>query len=163
MEEKMKERAEKSRKSQIGVEFFLVLSVVAAFVVILYGISNQQIGKTRALNDALLSKNAVDVLAQSVDFVYLSGEESVLTKELLVSPNSNCFYHNTTSNRLYCTVSSEYLQELTAGKEEVVSSELLTPASTLQISQGCKPVTNSWVKATVSFSGGQVTVTCQST
>jgi len=160
------------KKAQIGVEFFLILSVIAAFMVILYATSSQQIDKTRALNDAVLSKNSVDVLAQAIDFVYLSGDGSKLTKEILVSPNSNCFYHSKTTddpghgtntqnpNRVYCTISAQFLQNLTGGKEQVYSAMLETPEGKVDIS-GCNPLSNMWVKATALNSQGQIRVSCQ--
>ncbi len=150
-------------KSQIGVEFFLVLSVVVAFIVILYTTAFQEVGKTRALNDAVLSKGAVDSMAQAVDFVYLGGNGSVLSKQLFVSPNSNCFY-NTTSGvlSLYCTISSEYLDVLTQGKQQVFSQELLIPRSKFLL-YNCAPFTGGWVNVTVEnvvASFGVVNVSC---
>ncbi|HLD62420.1 MAG TPA: hypothetical protein VI875_00975 [Candidatus Norongarragalinales archaeon] len=151
-------------KSQVGVEFFLVLSVVVAFSVILYSTAYSEVGKTRALNDAVLSKSAVDSMAQAVDFAFLSGNATLLRRELFVSPNSNCFY-NTTSGvlKLYCTISSEYLKELTAGKEQVFSRELLVPRGRLVLSS-CAPLTGGWVNVTVRneiASSGFVNVSCK--
>ncbi|MBS3070035.1 hypothetical protein J4220_00835 [Candidatus Micrarchaeota archaeon] len=151
-------------KSQIGVEFFLVLSVVVAFSVILYATAYSEVGKTRALNDAVLSKSAIDSMAQAVDFAFLSGNATLLRRELFVSPNSNCFY-NTTSGvlKLYCTVSSEYLKELTAGKEQVFSRELLVPRGKLVLSD-CAPFTGGWVNVTIRnemASSGFVNVSCK--
>jgi hypothetical protein len=145
------------RKAQIGVEFFLVLSVIMAFIIILYGTASNEIGKTKILNDAVVSKAGVDSLSQAIDFVFLSGSGSVLTKELFVSPNSNCFYLNSSLNRLYCTVSSEFLN-ITKG-ERVLGSPLLTPSSKIVLS-GCSPVSAGWIDAVVENTGANVSVSC---
>lgn len=151
------------KKSQIGVEFFLVLSVVVAFIVILYATATQEIGKTRALNDATISKAAVDSMAQGIDFAYLGGNGTVLRREVFVSPNSNCFYNTTVGDlRIYCTISSEYLEELTQGKEQVFSQILLTPRNRLLLS-GCNPFTGGWVNLTIRnvvSTSGVVNVSC---
>ena len=160
------------RKAQIGVEFFLVLSVIAAFIVLLYATTNQQVDKTRALNDAVVSKNSVDTLAQAIDFVYLSGDGSIISKEIIVSPNSNCFYHSLSTddpgqgtnaqnpNKIYCTISAEFLQQLTGGKEQVYSATLATPEDKLDLA-GCSPLSNTWVKTTVTNSQSRITVSCE--
>lgn len=154
------------KKSQLGVEFFLVLSVVVAFIVILYATASSEVGKTRALNDAVLSKAGVDAFAQAVDFVYLGGHGSVLSKEVFVSPNSNCFYETPLPGvlKVYCTVSSEYLDVLTGGKEQVFSQELLTPRNKLLV-YNCAPYTGGWVNVTVEnlvATAGIVNVSCSS-
>ncbi|MEM4254728.1 MAG: hypothetical protein QXR53_00165 [Candidatus Norongarragalinales archaeon] len=137
------------KKSQLGVEFFLVLSVVVAFIVILYTTAFQEIGKTRALNDAVLSKAAVDAMAQGIDFAYLGGDGSVLQKQLFVSQNSNCFYTTPSGLlKVYCTVSSEYLDVLTGGKEQVFSQELFTPRGKL-VFFDCAPLNGGWVNVSI--------------
>ncbi|MFH1056479.1 MAG: hypothetical protein V1717_01630 [Candidatus Micrarchaeota archaeon] len=153
------------KKSQIGVELFLVLSVLAAFIVILYGTASQEISKTKALNDAIISKGAVDSLAQMIDFAFLSGSGTVLSKELLVSQNSNCFYHTDLPlNKIYCTVSSEQLVELVgAGKERVFSQNLTAPSNAVKlgvVGEMCAPLTGGWVNVKVANEGGSVVVSC---
>ncbi len=149
----------KWKKSQIGVEFFLVLSVVVAFIVILYGSASGEIGKTRVLNDAVVSKSGVDALSQAVDFVFLSGEGSVLSREIFVSPNSNCFYLDGVERKFYCTVSSEFLQEITGGKERVLGLTLVTPPSRIVLS-GCSPVPAGWAVVSIENTGAGISVSC---
>lgn len=146
-----------------------MLSVVIAFSVMLYTTASTQVTKTRALNDALLSKAAVDALADQADFVYLSGEGSVIYKEIFISPNSNCFYESGTSNAFYCTISNEYLRELSGPspnplKEKVYSRELTVPLQKIAFSANeatlCSPLAGGWVKVNTSNYGGVVSVSC---
>lgn len=143
--------------------------MVIAFSVILYTTASTQVTKTRALNDALLSKAAVDALADQADFVYLSGEGSVVYKEIFISPNSNCFYKSGTSNAFYCTISNEYLRELSGPspnplKEKVFSRVLTVPLNNVEFSTEeltlCSPLTGGWVKVNASNYGNVVKVSC---
>lgn len=160
------------KRSQVSVEFFLVLSVVIAFTVILYTNASAQVVRARALNDAVLAKSAIDTLTDQIDFVYLSGSGSVVEKTIFVSANSNCFYKNADiRNNIYCTISSEYLKEfsLRVGdpppfnqfRERVYGRDLVIAKANVVLDVSCAPLTSGWVKTTVTNAATYVNVVCQ--
>ncbi|MFH0973339.1 MAG: hypothetical protein V1817_00940 [Candidatus Micrarchaeota archaeon] len=94
------------RKAQLSVEFFLVLSIIIAFSMILYNISKNEVARTKALDAAVISKNSLDSLTQATDFAALSGNGSALNVSVFVPPGAYCFYYNTTRKAFYCIIAN---------------------------------------------------------
>ncbi|MEM0475345.1 MAG: hypothetical protein QW343_00955 [Candidatus Norongarragalinales archaeon] len=150
------------RKGQLSIEFFLVLSIIIAFSIILYNVSRDETAKTKAVNAVLLTKNAVDALSNAVDFVALSGNASALNSRVFISREANCLYYNASRNAFYCVVTSPALQPSLTEKHLVFGPRL---ASTLakNLEESCTasvPLRPGWWELRVRSVGDAVNVSC---
>ena len=109
------------RKAQLSVEFFLVLSIIIAFSMILYNISRNEVARTKALDAAVISKSSLDSLTQATDFAALSGNGSALNLSVFVPPGAYCFYYNTTRKAYFCIIAN--VTPTTAGQVGQQSSD----------------------------------------
>lgn len=120
------------KRGQISVEFFLVLSIMIAFILIIYTLAQDEINKQRDLNTVVLASSALDSMAFMTNFVYLSGPGSSVSKEVFIpsstsenpsKASANCFYLNdpdvtgfpspSSKDSFYCTVISDYVYTIT--------------------------------------------------
>jgi len=141
-------------RAQFSIDFFLVLSVVIAFGVLLYNVAINEVGKSTLLDSAVLGQSALDSVATGVDFASFAGNGSRARKELFFPQDVNCLFFNQSQNAFYCFVSSAYLP---ASKNRLVSRALLS-SSTLALE--CVPRAG-WSVAEFSNNGTHVVVSCR--
>jgi uncharacterized protein (UPF0333 family) len=149
-------------RGQLSIEFFLVLSIIIAFSVILYNVSREEVAKTKASNAVLLSKNALDSLVQAADFVALSGNGSALNVSFFVSKEAKCLYYNSTRDALYCVVYSPELKSSVTAKELVFSQSFSTSLAK-NLAPACgveRALAAGWWVAQVRSEGASVNVSC---
>ncbi len=142
----------------MSVEFFLILSIVIAFSIILYNISFEELGKTRAANAVVSTKSVLDSLSNAVDFVALSGNGSVVKRVLFVPKEAKCVYYDSSSGTLYCVIADEWLERVSV-KRVVNGTRLLTSSLAVTCSV---PLESGWVEFTVNSSNNFVKVNCKS-
>ncbi|MBI4360894.1 hypothetical protein HY572_03945 [Candidatus Micrarchaeota archaeon] len=140
-------------RGQFSIDFFLVLSIVVAFSVLLYNVALGEIGKTKLLDSAVLGKHALDELASGVDTAAFSGNQSRLRKELFVPEDVNCLYFNSTENAFYCFVTSSFLE----GRPNRLVSRSLLSSTPLDVQCGLAP---GWHAASFFNNGSHVVVSC---
>ena len=158
----LNERNRRGCRGQLSIEFFLVLSIIIAFSIILYNISRDEVAKTKAVNSILLSKNAVDSLSQAVDFVALSGNGSALNLSVFVPKEANCFYYNYTRDAFYCVVYSQSLQPSITDKEFVFGPRFQTTLYK-NFTADCAssfPLAPGWWELRARNEGASVNVSC---
>jgi len=114
-------------KAQFGIEFFLVLTVVMAFILLFYTSSVVESERTRVLESALLAKAAVYSLSDNADLVYLSGVGSRASLRVFIPQGVNCFYLDG-ENRIYCSLMSPEVYSV-AESDAVRGPALRAPAS----------------------------------
>jgi uncharacterized protein (UPF0333 family) len=150
------------RKAQLSVEFFLVLSIIIAFSVILYNVSRDEVAKTKAVNSVVLAKNGLDSLSQAVDFVSLSGNGSALNVSFFVSKEANCFFYDAARDAFYCVIYSPSLQASVTSKQFVFGPRFTTRLTkTFQLScRDAFPLRSGWWNARVASEGASVNVSC---
>ncbi len=150
------------RKGQLSVEFFLVLSIIIAFSVILYNVSREEVAKTKAVNSIVLAKNGLESLSQAVDFVALSGNGSSLNVSFFVSGEANCLFYDAVRDAFYCVVYSPALQGSVTDKQFVFGPRFTTRLTkTFQLScSGAFPLRAGWWSARVANEGASVNVSC---
>lgn len=162
------------RKGQLSVEFFILLAVVAAFILILYSNGVSQREQTRLLSAAVQSKAGVDGLANAANYVFLSGEGSVMRKEFFVANGSLCLYVSETGDYLYCTVPGAptktgsvrvrsiplYSTPTLNLNNDPLANQLCAPNPSDPNAQG-KLLVNGWYLFNASFSSGVVTIACE--
>lgn len=143
-------------KAQIGIEFFLLLSVVLAFMLLFYSVSVVESERTRVLESAVLSKRLLDSLSARLDFAFLAGNGSVFEFEGFVPEGGNCFYFDAGSQRLYCALSSMEAPNV-ADSIFVFGPVLKSPVSVY-----CGgPVKGGWLSgAVIANNGSEVFVEC---
>ena len=112
-------------RGQFSIDFFLVLSVIVAFLVVVYGVAVEEGGKTRLLDSAILSKRGVDSVSSLVEFVSLGGNYSTISVEVFIPREASCFYFNDTTRKISCVLSSRYL---TGAKNRVEGRSLFASA-----------------------------------
>ena len=76
-------------RGQVSVEFFLVLSLLFALAAVLLTTAEAQLRDAESLNNAALSKAALDAVGSYVDLVYLSGNGSIVSGQVFI-PASVC-------------------------------------------------------------------------
>ncbi len=143
------------RRAQFSIDFFLVLSIVIAFSVLLYTVASSEMGKSTLLDSAVLGKNALDSFSAGADFAAFSGNQSRLNKEVFLPADLNCLFFNASTNSFYCFVSSAYLQ---GSKNRIVSRPLL---SSMRLDLQCTP-SQGWNSAQFFNNGSSVIVSCKS-
>ena len=147
----------------MSVEFFLILSIVIAFSIILYNISFEELGKTRAANAVVATKSVLDSLSNAVDFVALSGNGSVVKRVLFIPKEAKCLYFDANGKTLYCVIADEWLERIT--QKRVVNGTRLTTASNLLIDCPETPLKPGWIEFTVnsssSFSYNIIKINCR--
>ncbi len=148
-----------SRRGQLSVEFFLILSIVIAFSVILYNISLEELGKTRAANAVVETKSALDSLSNAVDFVALSGNGSVVKRVLFVPKEAKCVYYDVNGRTLYCVIADEWLERIS--EKRVVNGTRLVSSNAVAITCGV-PLKPGWTEFTVNTSNNYVKLNCKS-
>lgn len=109
-------------RGQFSIDFFLVLSIIVAFFVLLYAVAIGEVGKARLVDSAVLSKSAVDGVASTIEFVALGGNYTSITREVFVPKEAACFFYNDAARKVFCVLSSQYV---TGGKNRVESRTLL--------------------------------------
>ena len=144
-------------RGQFSIDFFLVLSVILAFLVPLYSVAVDEGGRARFLDSAVLAKHAVDSVSSLVDFVSLSGPSSSASGEVFIPKEANCFFFNSTSSRLYCTMASRYLE----GSRNRVESQRLALSTIISFNCGSNGVLSpGWYDITANYSSSIITVQC---
>lgn len=136
-----------------------MLAVIAAFIIMLFNVAQTQAEQTRLLSAAVSSKAGVDELANAANYVFLSGEGSVIRKEFFVANGSLCLYYDPDPGELnlYCTVPGAQIEE-TGGSIRVHSVPLYA-APAIDLS-GCphtdagKLLDPGWYLFRVEFVGG---------
>ncbi len=142
-------------RGQFSIDFFLVLSIVIAFAVLLYNVAITEVGKSTLLDSAILGQNTLDSIASGIDFAAFAGNGSHVRKELWLPGDVNCLFFNQSTNAFYCFVSSAYLP---SSKNRLVSRTMLSsvgPGLAIQ----CNP-TPGWFAADFSNNGTNVVVAC---
>ena len=142
-------------RGQFSIDFFLVLSVIIAFSIMLYGLAVTETGKARLMDSAVMTKAYLDSISASVDFVYFSGGSSRVSKMLFQPAEATCLYFDDTQKAFFCRISSTYLE---GSKNRVFGRPLFAnlAAANLKIS-GCG---QGWNQVLVVNDGTQVLVTC---
>jgi hypothetical protein len=140
-------------RGQFSIDFFLVLSIVVAFSVLLYNVALSEIGKSKLLDTAVLGKSALDELASGVDTSSFSGNQTHFSRELFIPKDVLCLYFNASSNRFYCFVSSGYLP----GSLNRLESRALLSSPSLSVE--C-PFSSGWNDVSFSNNGSHVVVSC---
>jgi hypothetical protein len=143
-------------RAQIGIEFFLLLAVVLAFIMLFYSISVTETERTRVLESAVLSKRLLDSLSMRVDFAFLAGNGSVFEFKGFVPKGGNCFYFDAGSQRLYCALSSLEVPNV-ADSIFVFGPELKSPVSVY-----CDgPIERGWISnIKIVNNGSEVFIEC---
>lgn len=141
-------------RGQFSIDFFLVLSIVIAFGVLLYNVAVTEVGKSTLLDSAVLGQSALDSVASGVDFAAFAGNGSRARKELFFPQDVNCLFFNQSANALYCFVSSAYLP---GSKNRLVSRPLL---SSSPLGLECVPKAG-WSVAEFSNNGTHVVISCR--
>lgn len=141
-------------RGQFSIDFFLVLSIVIAFSVLLYNVAVNEVGKSMLLDSAVLGQSALDSVASGVDFASFAGNGSRVRKELFFPQDVNCLFHNQSLNAFYCFVSSAYLP---GPKNRLVSRSLQSSPS---LALDCVPQPG-WSVADFSNNGTHVVVSCR--
>lgn len=150
------------RKAQLSIEFFLVLSIIIAFSIILYNVSREETAKTRAAGAIVVTKSSLDALSQAVDFVALSGNGSALNLTAFVSREANCFYYNESRGAFYCVIYSPSLQRGGASQQFVFGSRMATGLAK-QFDSSCVsvfPLRPGWWELRAASVGNAVNVSC---
>jgi uncharacterized protein (UPF0333 family) len=151
-----------SRKGQLSIEFFLVLSIIIAFSIILYNVSRDEVANTRATTAIVVVKSSLDSLSQAVDFVALSGNGSALNFTAFVPREANCIYYNSTRNSFYCVIYSPSLQREGASQQFVFGPPLAARLAK-QFESSCTgsfPLRPGWWELRAASVGGAVNVSC---
>ena len=150
------------RSGQLSIEFFLVLSIIIAFSIILYNISREEVAKTKAVNAIVLAKNAIDAASQAVDFVALSGNGSALNVSVFVPREASCFYYNSSRDAFYCIIYSAALQPAVTERQLVFGERFATrlPKYFGSSCAGAFPLKPGWWLLRVESAGNAVNVSC---
>ncbi len=140
-------------RGQFSIDFFLVLSIVVAFSVLLYNVALLEVGKSKLLDSAVLGKSALDALASGADTAAFSGNQTEFSRELFVPQDLLCLFFNASSNRFYCFVSSGYLE----GSANRLESRPLLSTPSLAVQCSLSP---GWNGVFFSNNGTHVVVGC---
>lgn len=141
-------------RGQYSIDFFLVLSIVIAFSILLYNVAVGETGKARLLNSAVVGKVFLDEFSAGVDESALGGNVSRSRRELFVPQGTHCVFFNATENAFYCFLSSSFLE---GDKNRLVGRRLLSNPN-VNLACSFKP---GWYLADFSNNGTAVTITCQ--
>ncbi|MBI5226788.1 hypothetical protein HY994_06185 [Candidatus Micrarchaeota archaeon] len=142
-------------RGQFSIDFFLVLSIVIAFAVLLYNVAISEVGKSTLLDSAILGQNTLDSIASGIDFAAFAGNGSHVRKELWLPADVNCLFFNQSANHFYCFVSSGYLP---SSKNRLVSRTLLSSLGS-NLALQCVPRPG-WFAADFSNNGTNVVLAC---
>jgi len=144
------------RKAQLGVEFFLVTAVIIAFMLLLYTVATGETARTRTLDAALLSKTLVDDVSFAANYVALSGNGSVLCRDVFAGAETNCFFYDSAEKALYCSLEESKMNEFGVSGRRVYGRRLLAEARLF-----CEtPLAPGWYRVSVTSVGGAVDVAC---
>lgn len=147
------------RKAQLGVEFFLILSVIIAFAIILYNVGVSEGGQAKALDAVVSAKNTLDYLSSSANYVLLSGNASVLKNALYFPKDARCIYFDETNRTFFCVMSSEFLSRM-SDKRLVLSNPVIGSAN---VSVTCAPPLNpGWYEVEVNNTNNTIFISCVS-
>lgn len=142
-------------KAQLGLEFFLVLSVALAFIMIIYSSASSEGAKTRVLEAAVSCKAFLDPLSERANLVALAGNGSRVYFKGFVPSGANCFYYDAASRRLYCTLTSQAVFEVAE------SNKVYGPQLRAVVNTSCfVPLAEGWREFFVSFNGTGVVAEC---
>ena len=144
------------RKAQLSVEFFLVTAVIIAFMLLLYTVATGETARTRTLDAALLSKTLVDDVSFAANYVALSGNGSVLKRDVFAGAETNCFFYDDTEKALYCTLEESKMREFGVTGRRVYGRRLLSEA----VLQCATPLAPGWYRVTVGQYNGKTAITC---
>ncbi|MBI5036574.1 hypothetical protein HZC09_04475 [Candidatus Micrarchaeota archaeon] len=140
-------------RGQYSIDFFIVLSMVIAFSVLLYNVAVDEVGRTKVLDSAILGRHFLDEFSLGVDEAAIGGNQSRTHRELFVPKNVHCLFFNAGENAFYCLVSSSYMD---GGKNRLPGRRLL---STPDVKLECE-VTEGWRRFGFYNNGTTVVVTC---
>jgi len=140
-------------RGQVSVEFFLVLSLLFALAAVLLTTAEAQLRDAESLNNAALSKAALDAVGSYVDLVYLSGNGSIVSGQVFIPASSLCFIVNASTETLQCDPDPSL-----TGR---VNSRPLKN-SVVFFNSSCPPYSAStgWFDLTVYHNGSSVLVNC---
>lgn len=148
----------KAVKAQLSIEFFLAVSVVLAFILILYGTAMQEVQKNKVLEQAVLGQAFLNSLSSQIEFVAATGNASVLTKEFFVPSNLECLYVDQAKNRLYCLYHSGVAGEI-LGDESSVHT-VYGPPLTMQLDRAGCAHPRGWTSVSTRSVNGNVSLSC---
>ena len=92
------------KKAQVSIEFFLIISVIVAFAVLLHSLTSSETNKARQLAQASQTRSFVDAAAFLANEAWLSGNNSFFVKEFFVPRNADCLYFDAAEGRVYCNL-----------------------------------------------------------
>ncbi|VVB68225.1 Uncharacterised protein [Candidatus Norongarragalina meridionalis] len=144
------------RKAQLGVEFFLVTAVIIAFMLLLYTVATGETARTRTLDAALLSKTLVDDVSFAANYVTLSGNGSVLHRDVFAGAETNCFFYDSTEKAIYCTLEEEKMREFGVSGRRVFGRRLFAEP----LMQCATPLAPGWYRVTTEQYNGATVISC---
>ncbi|MFH0835362.1 MAG: hypothetical protein V1881_03385 [Candidatus Micrarchaeota archaeon] len=144
------------RKAQLGVEFFLVTAVIIAFMLLLYTVATGETARTRTLDAALLSKTLVDDVSFAANYVTLSGNGSVLHRDVFAGAETNCFFYDDAEKAIYCTLEEERMRDFGISGRRVFGRRLLGDV----LMQCATPLEAGWYRVTVENYNGKARIAC---
>ena len=152
------------KRGQLGIEFFLILSVSIAFAIVLYNTVNEESAESKVANDVIATKASLESLASAVDLVVLSGDGSQVKRSLLVPTRSICFYYDPApKQQFFCVVYDEHLFDDSpgddAGKTKVYSKTLVKEISSGLV-ECAKPLEPGWWQVTIKNDAGSIKLDC---
>ncbi len=143
-----------SKRGQAAVEFFLILAFSLALLAILVSNAESQIAQTSLLEKTVMAQAALDSLSQSINFVYLQGNNSRTRTQILVpqgasgSGGASCFFNF--SNALSCYIGDPQ------GRQVYTRNLLALPS---QIDSDC--YSSGWKEVAVSNYDNRILVDCE--
>ncbi len=143
-------------RAQFSIDFFLVLSIILAFLVPLYSVAVLEGGRARFLNSAVITKNSVDSVAYLVDYASLGGVGTSVSATVFVPSEASCFFTNESTKKIYCSLSSLYLE----GSKNKVESQALLVSLPVVFNCGNSGVSPGWHPVTASVTDSYVAVNC---
>ena len=144
-------------RGQFSIDFFLVLSVILAFILPLYTVAVEEGGRARLLDSAILSKHAVDSVASIAEYAFLGGKASSVSREVFVPRDANCFFYNESTKRLYCSLSSRYVE---GNRNKVESNSMMVSVPLLLQCGSSGVVQPGWYDVTAGLTANFLSITC---
>lgn len=106
-------------KGQLSIEFFLVLSIILVLAGTMLTVAEGHVSGIKNLNNAAIAKSIVDNGIYSIDFVYLSGNGSVLRREYFVPQGVLCFITSECEEGRICCISPGFEEKKVYSKKAI--------------------------------------------
>ncbi len=149
------------KRGQLGIEFFLILSVSIAFAIVLYNAVSEESAEAKVANQVIATKASLESLASAVDLVVLSGDGSVVKRSLLVPSKSICFYYDSGKQQFFCVVYDEHLFDDVGDDSDKTNVYSKTLVKDITVGTKCtEPLAPGWWQVTVKNNLGIVDLSC---